>query len=149
MTTSYTPGLYARAAGPGSEAVAGVTEARIRELVDEFYRRAQEDVVLGPIFAEHIDDWDRHLGRMVDFWSAVMRGTGRYQGRPVQVHQGIDGLTGGHFDRWVTLFEATTRDICSPAEAEAFLERARRMREAMTRSLGLVGPEARLDSEGS
>ena len=36
-------------------------------------------------------------------------------------------------------FEATVRDLCSPPEAEAFLARARKMREAMTRTLGLAG----------
>jgi hypothetical protein len=35
------------------------------------------------------------------------------------------------------LFEATVRDLCPPRAVEAFLVRARRMREGMTKVLGL------------
>src|SRR5690349_5856166 len=54
---------------PHADAV-GITEDWIRAVVDEFYRRARRDDQLGPIFAAHIDDWDQHLARMADFWSA-------------------------------------------------------------------------------
>lgn len=117
---------------------AGITEDRIRAVVDEFYRRARRDDQLGPIFAAHIDDWDQHLARMADFWSAALLRTGRYSGHPVERHWGIAGLGPGHFDRWIALFEATLRDLCPPSEAEAFLGRALRMRAAMTRNLGLA-----------
>ncbi|WP_165067528.1 group III truncated hemoglobin [Paludisphaera rhizosphaerae] len=133
MSTSYTPGLGTRwSEGPA------VSEGRIRELVVEFYRRVASDDWLGPIFARRILDWDRHLDRMADFWSTAMNGTGRYQGRPVEVHRGIEGMAAGHFDRWLELFEATVREVCTPEEAEAFLGRARRMREGMVKVLGLT-----------
>ena len=74
---------------------------------------------------------------MTDFWSAALLRTGRYSGRPVEQHRAIDGLSRGHFDRWIELFEATVRDLCPAREAEAFLVRARRMRDAMTKVLGL------------
>ena len=133
MSTSYTAGLGARwSEGPA------VAESRIRELVEEFYRRVGLDEVLGPIFDRRIADWGWHLDRMTDFWSTAMNGTGRYQGRPVEKHRAIAELEDGHFERWVTLFEATARDVCTPDEAEAFLGRARRMREGMTKVLGLA-----------
>jgi hemoglobin len=115
----------------------GTTEDQIRAVVDEFYRRARRDDRLGPVFELHVHDWEALLARMTDFWSAALLRTGRYSGRPVERYRSIDGLSDGDFGRWVELFEATVRDLCSPQEAEAFLVRARRMREGMTRVLGL------------
>jgi hemoglobin len=117
----------------------GVSEEQIRAVVDEFYRRARRDDRLGPVFESHIAGWDEHLSRMADFWSAALLRTGRYAGRPVERHRAIEGLDAGHFDRWIVLFEETVRDLCAPQEAEAFLVRARRMREGMTKVLGLDG----------
>jgi hemoglobin len=115
----------------------GITEGGIRAVVEEFYRRARRDDRLGPVFEAHIEQWERHLTRMTDFWSAALLRTGRYSGRPVETHRSIEGLDARHFDRWISLFEETVRDLCPPAEVEAYLVRARRMREGMTRVLGL------------
>ncbi len=115
----------------------GITEDRIRAVVVEFYRRARRDDRLGPVFDAHVREWDEHLARMTDFWSAALLRTGRYAGRPVERHREVGGLEPRHFDRWVELFEVTVHDLCPPREAEAFLVRARRMRNAMTKVLEL------------
>lgn len=115
----------------------GITEELIRDVVAEFYRRARRDERLGPVFETRIHEWDGHLARMADFWSAAMLRTRRYSGNPVERHRPIEELAESHFDRWVELFEATVRDLCPPREAEAFLSRARRMREGMIKVLGL------------
>lgn len=117
----------------------GITEELIGEVVHAFYRRAREDGLLGPVFDRHVGDWDVHLARMVDFWSAALLRTGRYSGRPVERHREVGGLGRGHFEQWVELFEMTVRDVCAPAQAEAFIVRAYRMREAMSKVLGLNG----------
>jgi hemoglobin len=36
-----------------------------------------------------------------------------------------------HFDRWLALFEETAHDLCPPAAAERFIERARRVAESL------------------
>jgi hemoglobin len=115
----------------------GITNELIHDVVMEFYQRARRDGLLGPVFEAHIRDWEAHLGRMTDFWSAALLRTGRYSGRPVERHRAISGLSAKHFDRWVELFEATVRALCLPGNAEAFLIRARRMRDGMTMVLGL------------
>lgn len=115
---------------------AGITEDLIRAVVDEFYRRARRDARLGPVFEGHVASWDEHLARMADFWSSALLRTGRYAGNPLARHRAVGGLEPGHFDRWVGLFEDTVRDLCPPPQADAFLVRARRMRDAMTRALG-------------
>jgi hemoglobin len=114
---------------------AGITEALIHDVVVEFYLRARRDEQLGPVFEAHIHEWESHLTRMTDFWSAALLRTGRYSGRPVERHRLIDKLSGGHFDRWIELFEATVHDLCPPPHAVAFLGRAQRMRDGLTKSL--------------
>jgi hemoglobin len=125
-------------AGVPHDDAGGITEDLVRAVVDEFYRRARRDGRLGPVFESHIDDWGEHLGRMADFWSSALLRTGRYSGNPLEMHRAVGGLDLGHFDRWVDLFEDTVRDLCPPPQADAFLVRARRMRDAMTRALALV-----------
>lgn len=117
----------------------GITDDQIHAVVVEFYRLASRDDLLGPVFEMHVEEWDGHLARMTDFWSAALLRSGRYSGKPVEQHRAIDDLSLGHFDRWLELFEATVRDLCSDREAEAFLVRARRMRDAMSKALGLMG----------
>jgi hemoglobin len=117
----------------------GITEGIIRDVVVEFYRRARRDDRLGPVFAARVDDWESHLSRMTDFWSAALLRTGRYSGRPVEAHRPISELSPGLFGRWIELFEQTVRDLCPPGQAEAFLVRARRMRDGMIMVLGLGG----------
>lgn len=131
---SYGLPMTERAGVPHADAE-DVTTDLIREVVVEFYRRAQRDEMLGPIFDRYVQDWDAHLVRMTDFWSAALLRSGRYSGRPVQRHRTIEGLSGDHFRRWVELFEATTRDLCSPRQANAFVVRARLMREGMVKVL--------------
>lgn len=125
----------------------GVTEEMIRSVVVGFYRRARRDAKLGPIFDAHVAEWPEHLGRMTDFWSAALRRTGRYTGNPVESHRRVPTLAPGHFDRRITLFEQTVRDLCPPREAEAFLARALRMREGLTKGLApdprIIAPRPR------
>jgi hemoglobin len=115
----------------------GITEDLIRDVVLEFYRRARRDARIGPVFEAHVDDWDVHLARMNDFWSAALLKTGRYSGRPAEQHRLIGDLAVGHFHRWIELFEQTVRDLCPSRQAEAFLVRARRMRDGLIMVLGL------------
>ncbi len=124
----------------------GITEACIRSVVVEFYRRARLDDQLGPVFEAHIHEWDEHLERMTDFWSAALLRTGRYSGNPVERHRAVRELEAGHFDRWMTLFEATVRDLCPSPKAEAFFVRAQRMREGLSKALR---PDAQREPAGS
>jgi hemoglobin len=136
-TSSHGLGVTAYAGLPCDDGE-GITEDGIRAVVEEFYRRACRDDWLGPVFEAHVEEWEGHLRRMTDFWSAALLRTGRYSGHPVEVHRAIEELSAGHFDRWLSLFEDTVRDLCPPTEAEAYLIRVRRMGEGMTRSLGLA-----------
>ena len=50
----------------------------------------RRDERLGPVFEAHVHEWDVHLARMTDFWSAALLRSGRYSGRPVERHRAID-----------------------------------------------------------
>ncbi|MGE3247731.1 MAG: group III truncated hemoglobin [Beijerinckiaceae bacterium] len=80
-------------------------EAAIRTCVREFYKVAQADDLLGPIFNGFVKDWDAHLSTMDDFWSAVLLGTDRYRSAPFPPHLKLD-MGQEHFDRWRDLWVA-------------------------------------------
>lgn len=107
----------------------------VRTLVNAFYGTACEDQVLGPIFNEHVTDWDAHLPRIYDFWSAVVLRTSRYSGRPIEAHSGMPELTREHFARWLSIWEATVAKVVPSESQEAFLVPARRMADSMAERL--------------
>ena len=104
----------------------GITEAMIERLVDGFYAKVRSDAVLAPIFEARIRDWEPHLKQMCAFWSSVALMSGRYHGTPMVKHMPLP-VDAGHFDRWLELFEATARELCPPAAAAHFVERAQRI----------------------
>src|SRR5262245_49337538 len=106
----------------------GITEAMIGELVTRFYGRVREDALLGPVFAV-VEDWDEHLAKLRNFWSSVVLTTGRYHGQPMRAHLPLT-LIGEHFDRWLDLFEKTAREVCPPAAATHFIDKARRIADS-------------------
>ncbi len=46
-------------------------------------------------------------------------------------------IDAAHFDRWLALFEETSRKVCTPAASAHFNERARRIAESL--ELGVSG----------
>lgn len=114
----------------------GITEAMIERLVHAFYAKVRSDAVLAPVFEARIRDWEPHLAQMCAFWSSVALMTGRYHGTPMVKHMPLP-VDAAHFDRWLELFEATARELCPPAAAAHFVERARRI--AASLEMGIAG----------
>ena len=95
-----------------------ITPVQVSRLVDRFYERVLADARLGPIFRRHAGpQWNRHLGTMKSFWRSVLLRSGEYKGKPVPVHQRINGIGTGDFERWLALFQDTTAEVFSPAAA--------------------------------
>ena len=107
------------------------TEEEISRMVHAFYARVRQDDVLGPIFDTHVDDWDLHLDRLVDFWSAILRRTGRFTGAPMPKHAVLPGLTAELFERWLGLF----REIADAQPNRAMGEQAQAMAQRIAQSL--------------
>lgn len=114
----------------------GIDEALIDRLVEAFYDRVRDDDLIGPIFATRVEDWGPHLAQMKLFWSSVALSTGVYQGRPMPKHLPLP-IDARHFDRWLTLFRQTARDLCPPGAADHFIERAERIAQSL--ELGIAG----------
>jgi hemoglobin len=101
-----------------------VDDALIDKLMRAFYARVRVDPLIGPVFNSRITDWEPHIARICDFWSAVMLRTGRYRGQPMSLHVPLP-IDSAHFDRWLAIFERTAYEVCSEEVAREFVERAR------------------------
>jgi hemoglobin len=111
-----------------------ITEAAIAELVARFYGKARQDPTIGPVFNEAVEDWDRHLATLVDFWSSVMLTTGRYKGNPMAVHA-RQPLRPEFFERWLALWSETAGEVFASEAAARFRNKAERIAESL--KLGL------------
>jgi hemoglobin len=121
----------------------GITDAMIADLVETFYARVRKDPLLAPVFAK-VGNWDEHLARLRAFWSSVVLMSGRYHGQPMQAHFPLS-IELRHFDRWLARFEQTAGDVCPPAAAATFMEKARRIADSFemamaTRRGQIAGP---------
>jgi hemoglobin len=90
------------------------TEAEVTRLVHDFYARVRDEPRLGPVFTAHVQDWPTHLAQLVDVWSALLRGTRRFQGSPMSKHMAIDDMDRDLFDRWLVLFRMTSAESGNP-----------------------------------
>lgn len=100
-----------------------VNEALIETVVRTFYMRVRQDPFLGPIFENHIADWEPHLQNMFAFWSSVMLHTNRYNGRPMPKHVVLP-IDEKHFDRWLQIFKKTVEELCIKEDALLFMKKA-------------------------
>lgn len=119
----------------------GIDEAMIEGLVRTFYARVQSDPLIGPIFATRVADWEHHIAKLCAFWSSVALMSGRYHGQPMQKHVNLP-IDGSHFERWLALFEATATELCPPAAAAHFIERARRIADSL--EMGIASQQRRI-----
>ncbi len=115
------------------------TEEEVHQLVHGFYGRVRQDPVLGPIFDRHIEDWNPHLAKMVDFWSGALRGTARFRGTPMPKHVALPGLSAELFQRWLKLFGQTTATLGNAAMQERADALAHRIAESLWYGYQLYG----------
>jgi hemoglobin len=119
----------------------GIDEAMIDRLVRAFYGRARRDPLIGAIFEARVHDWEAHFGRLSAFWSSVALMSGRYHGQPMVAHLPLP-IDTAHFDRWLEIFAETARDVCPPAAAAHFLERAHRIADSL--ELGIAAQKGEI-----
>jgi hemoglobin len=108
----------------------GIDEAMIERLVRSFYTRARRDPLIGPIFESKVEDWEAHFSKLTDFWSSVVLISGRYHGQPMAMHLPLP-IDTPHFNRWLELFVETAHEVCPPAAAAHFIERAHRIADSL------------------
>lgn len=65
----------------------------IERLMERFYSRTLDDLVIGFIFTDIADfDLESHIPVISDFWDTVLFGTGKYKGgsRVMEVHMELN-----------------------------------------------------------
>lgn len=116
------------------------SEADIRRLVDTFYNHVNQDALLDPVFNGFAQvDWPRHLPKMYDFWSGLLLGTARYQGRPFPKHLPLP-IDATHFQRWVALFQAAVDELFAGPKAEEAKLRGQAIAQVFEARLRERGP---------
>ena len=119
-----------------------IDDDSIAALMAAFYDLARVDPLLGPVLARAIgtndEAWQAHLVRVTLFWIDVIRAGGRLVGRPMQAHTYLPGLAPAYFRRWLELFAQATGDLFPPHLADEFMERARRMANALQAGMALA-----------
>lgn len=95
-----------------------MTEASIATMVDNFYAHVRNDVLLAPIFEQHLaGKWQTHMPRMVAFWTKILLGSGQFDGNVFGKHMALEGVTPEHFVHWLGLFRLTVTALFEPEEA--------------------------------
>lgn len=90
-------------------------------LVNSFYSKVLEDELLAPFF-KHLD-FQRHLPKMIHFWSFVLLDEAGYTTDVTQVHMHMP-LKNEHFDRWILLFNQTVDELFIGEKADFAKQRA-------------------------
>ncbi|PST82750.1 globin [Pedobacter yulinensis] len=98
----------------------------IRNLVNTFYGKVQEDDLIGPIFNGRVGDWQVHLEKMYRFWQTVLLDEYTYNGRPFPPHANMP-VNQLHFDRWLSLWSATVDSYFAGAKAQEAKWRGEKM----------------------
>jgi hemoglobin len=118
-------------------------EAVLPVLLERFYGRVRADAELGPVFNDAVEDWDRHLATLADFWSSVMLTSGRYKGNPMQAHVKHGArIPSELFGRWLALWNQTTDEMVSPAVAAALQAKAARIAQSLDLAVNFRLPKA-------
>lgn len=105
-------------------AQAAITEQQISHLVETFYDKVWADERLGPIFQGRIADRPAHLAKMKDFWSSMLLGTGRFNGRPMPKHVALTEVEDGDFAIWLGLFRPVAHEAFAPEAAQSVINMA-------------------------
>jgi hemoglobin len=128
--------------------------ADCERLVRAFYGRALTDPLIGWIFTDVAKlDLEAHVPVLTSFWATVLLGARSYGGgafRPHAVLHAKIGLQGGHFDRWLVLWDATVDELFAGERAEQAKAHAHRVASAFEQRLGVhPSPDRAPPADGS
>lgn len=115
------------------------TRADCERLVRAFYTRALADEVIGWLFTDVARlDLEQHVPRITSFWETVLLGAQSYGGGAFRPHSELDAkaqLRGGHFIRWLALWDATVDELFQGPTADEAKTHAARVAAAFNRRL--------------
>jgi hemoglobin len=134
-------GIAARREKGGAPAVRRDITGRedIAALLTDFYARAFDDALLGPVFVDIAGmNLAEHLPVIGDFWQTVLFHTGQYRRNALHPHlqlHALTPLTPAHFERWLTLWQAAVDDRHAGPTAEVAKRQATRIAGSMSRRI--------------
>ncbi|MGJ1431421.1 group III truncated hemoglobin [Sphingobacterium spiritivorum] len=99
----------------------------IKLLVNTFYSRVQEDMLIGPVFNKILDGrWEAHLEKMYGFWQTLLLDEHTYFGSPFPPHATLP-VDAAHFDAWLNLWSHTVREFFEGEKTEEAVLRGEKM----------------------
>ena len=111
------------------------TRKDIKNLVDTFYEKVKQDVLIGHFFNKVVVlTWDIHMPIMYNFWESVLLTKPVYKGNPMLKHIALDKkekLLPEHFDQWLKLWKETVDTLYKGEKAELAKERAEMIAKLM------------------
>jgi hemoglobin len=114
-------------------------------LVREFYGRALTDPIIGWIFVDIAKlDLEAHVPRIASFWETILLDARSYSGGAFRPHAALNErvpLRGGHFVRWLALWNATVDELFAGERAELAKAHAQRVAQAFRSRLQAIGVE--------
>ncbi len=109
----------------GKRGILSLEDIQLR--VDTFCNKVKEDLLIGPIFNDRIQDrWPYHLTKMVTFCQSILLGEPTYYGSPISPH-GQRPIEKEHFERWIVLFSKTLDELFTGQIASETKWRANKM----------------------
>ena len=117
------------------------TREDIEKLIQAFYDKMLDDIILGFIFTEIANvNLKEHLSVICDFWETVIFAVPKYKRGPevMKVHMDLNEkipLKKGHFTRWLYLFHTTIDEMFEGENALKTKERASLIAESMLKRL--------------
>ena len=100
--------------------------ADIRFLVDSFYKKVREDLIIGPFFNTKVQNWESHLEKMYSFWQTLLLNEYTYKGQPFPLHAPMQ-LLPNHFEQWLELWYQTVDQNFTGQNANAAKDRGGKM----------------------
>ena len=101
----------------------------VKLMVNSFYGRVREDLVLKDIFNNKIQDrWPEHLEKMYRFWQTVLLDEHTYYGSPFLPHAKLP-VQKDHFKQWLHLFNGTVDELFEGPKATRAKWQGERMAE--------------------
>lgn len=97
------------------------TKKDVDLLVNTFYSKVLKDELLAPFFK--YTNFEKHLPKMIDFWSFVLLDEAGYKTDVTQKHINMP-LQKEHFDQWISVFHKTVDELFIGKKAEMAKQRA-------------------------
>ncbi len=108
MTSEKPPILYEQLGGHDG----------ILAFIRPFYIDVRQHNILGPVFNNHIEDWEAHLSKITEFWALQTGGPSTYRGGFAGVHLRA-GIQPEFFDHWLGLWDFNCQRHLAPEVAKA------------------------------